>query len=276
MDAYNQAAAGSARAVIAAFSTSFGTASRLLPRSYRQHIYNIYGLVRVADEIVDTYSGSDRAALLQELQAETHATLRRGFSTNIVVQAFATTARQYGIGPELIDPFYASMRMDLSPQHYTPERYKQYIYGSAEVVGLMCLKVFCLGDDAIYRQLEAGARVLGAAFQKVNFLRDLQADYQERGRYYFPVGSYKQFDDATKQAIIADISADLATAKPALQRLPNGSRLAVCVACRYYEKLLQVLEYTPATTIQTRRIRLHTFTKLRLLVATYTKERLGS
>lgn len=248
------------------YSTSFGTASKLFPDEIRQHIYNIYGLVRIADEIVDTYEGKDAMAVLDALELEVYEALKRMYSANIIVQSFVHTANTFGIKKDLIAPFFISMRYD-SPQHvYKTKEYSEYIYGSAEVVGLMCLKVFCNGDTAQYKQLEPGARALGSAFQKVNFLRDIKDDYERLGRYYFPVGSFDSFDDATKTEIIRDIQKDFAIAKDAISRLPRSAKLPVTVAYEYYLRLLTKLDAVTAEQIKQERIRVPDLVKLWLLI----------
>ena len=208
------------------YSTSFGSSTRLFSRAIRPHIYAIYGLVRISDEVVDVYRGDDSLTLLRELEAEVYATMERGYSTNPVVHAFSQTATKFGIGEQLIRPFFDSMAMDMTPTDYTQELYEQYIYGSAEVIGLMCLKVFVDGHQARYAELESGARALGSAYQKVNFLRDMAADYSELGRVYFPGVSFEQFDEQAKQMIIQDIEAEFATAKRALAESNSSHALA--------------------------------------------------
>ena len=255
MDTYNRAAEAAARSVMKQFSTSFGLATRLFGASIRQDIYNIYGLVRIADEIVDSYKGDDSAKLLDALERETKSAVATGYSTNVIVHAYCLTARRYQIKPDLMEAFFVSMRADLKPETYKSSDYEKYIYGSAEVVGLMCLAVFCQGDAALYEHLRPGARALGAAFQKVNFLRDMAADYKELGRYYFPIGSYDNFDEATKKTIIKDISADFITARTAIEQLPASARPAVLAAYRYYLELLNKLTITPATEIKSSRVR---------------------
>lgn len=248
------------------YSTSFGMASRLFAKQIRQDIYNIYGFVRVADEIVDTYTGKDRLEILDAFEQQTYQDLTRGYSTNPVIHAFVSTCLQFGISKTLIAPFIESMRMDTDAKRYTVDKYQQYIYGSAEVVGLMCLKVFCQGDNAEYKKLEPGARALGAAYQKVNFLRDIHDDYERLGRYYFPVGTFKTFDEATKEAIVSDISADFATAKIAIEQLPASAQKAVKASYVYYSALLQKLKATPAERIKQQRIRVADWLKVLLLV----------
>lgn len=266
METYNQGAAAASRVITDTFSTSFGSAAKLFPRSMRQDIYNIYGLVRIADEIVDSYQGKEVETLLYDLEVETNKAVRRQFSSNIIVHAFAATAHKYAIGPELTEPFFASMRMDITKTTFTEEEYKTYIYGSAEVVGLMCLKVFCAGDTARHDQLAPGAKALGAAFQKVNFLRDIKDDYETRGRYYFPVGAYRTFDEATKQAVLTDIKADFEHAKGAIVLLPREARKAVNAAFHYYQALYKELEHTPASRLQQERVRVSDTRKIVILL----------
>lgn len=237
------------------FSTSFGSASKLFARDIRQDIYNIYGLVRLADEIVDSYKGSDAAKLLADLEKDTYQTLETGYSINVIVHAFCQTARSHNIPKEIITPFFDSMRSDLSHQPLSQEEYERYIYGSAEVVGLMCLKVFCSGDNKQYASLEAGARALGSAFQKVNFLRDLHADYAEIRRYYFPVADFENFNDETRHYVIADIEADFVKSRDYIAQLPDSSKTAVKVAYLYYQALLEQLKHTSAKQIKQERIR---------------------
>jgi len=264
MDDYTAAAFLSSRAAMEQFSTSFSLASRLFGTELRSHVCNIYGLVRIADEIVDTYGGPDQLSLLNDLEAETYWAIERGYSSNLVVHAFAITAARYGIDQTLIAPFFESMRIDAN-HSYKIDQYQTYIYGSAEVVGLMCLKIFVESDD--YAPLVDGARSLGSAFQKVNFLRDLHEDWQQLQRYYFPVGSYEQFNDAIKQQIVADIKQDFIAAEDAIIALPSSSRRAVKIAYSYYRELLTILERTPAETLKQQRIRLPNRRKLTLLVA---------
>ncbi len=262
MDTYNKSAQLSARDVTTTFSSSFSLASRFFDAPTRQHIYNIYGLVRIADEIVDTYQGEDMISLLDDLEAEVYATLKRNFSSNVIIHAFALTANENGINRELIVPFFQSMRTDITKKTYTEKQYKTYIYGSAEVIGLMCLKVFV--DAAEYEKLKTGAAALGAAFQKVNFLRDMRDDYLQRGRYYFPIASYETFDEATKQTIIQDIKQDIAVAKEALPHLPSRAKRAVSIALAYYNQLLLELANMSAEDIKSRRMSVATHKKILL------------
>jgi len=274
MDLYTRTASQMSQVLTNNYSTSFGLATRLFGREIRAYIYNVYGLVRLADEIVDTYAGRDAGELLNALQAETHAAIPRAYSTNPVVHAFAITAAKFGITKTLIDPFFESMRIDLKPKNYHAKDYKRYIYGSAQVVGLMCLKVFCHGDAAQYKKLEPGAKALGGAFQKVNFLRDIADDHERLGRYYFPVGSFAGFDEATKIQIVADIDADFALAHTAIRQLPTSARPAVMAAYQYYLRLHKKLRATPAATIKKQRIRISNPHKLAVLAGTLVTERL--
>ena len=267
MELYTTTSYEAARLLTLNYSTSFGQSSKLFAPDMRDHIYAIYGLVRIADEIVDTYKGKDAAKLLKDFEAETFAALRSGYSTNPIIHAFVTTAKRFGISRDLLRPFFKSMRMDLKTLAFTTHAYNQYIYGSAEVIGLMCLKVFC-DDDALYKKLEPGARALGAAYQKVNFLRDIAADYHERGRVYFPGVTFEAFNEKKKSMILRDITKDFAKAKPAVASLPIGARKAVAVSFVYYSELLRKLERTSAEKLKTTRIRVSTPKKIQLFVGT--------
>ena len=267
MDLYTQASYDVSRLITQRYSTSFGLSIRLFEASLRPHIYAIYGLVRIADEIVDTYAGPDRLAILDSFQAQTMEALATGYSTNPVVHAFVQTATQFAIDDTLIAPFFDSMRMDITPQLFDQQLYDRYIYGSAEVVGLMCLKVFT-GDENLYRRLEKGASKLGAAYQKVNFLRDIAADAGDLDRWYFPLSSFKDFDEKTKAIIVRDIEKDLVAADRAITKLPDSSRKAVRLSYLYYSRLLAKIKQTPAAQLQQERIRVSTPEKSALLVRT--------
>lgn len=268
MEEYSLSSGCASKVVTQTYSTSFSSAISLFSTDIQQDIYNIYGLVRVADEIVDTYQGRDSGKILNDLESEVYEALKRSFSSNVIVQAFVDTARKFSITVELIAPFFESMRMDLTKKVYSEQDYKLYIYGSAEVVGLMCLKVFVQGDARQYQQLKQGASALGAAFQKVNFLRDIKDDYETRGRYYFPIGSYKTFSEDAKQAIVADIEKDFALAKKSIDELPENAKYATTLAYKYYQKLLKILRNTPSEEILKSRVSVGRFTKLRLLTTT--------
>jgi phytoene/squalene synthetase len=268
---YTEAAERASAEVIAAYSTSFGWASKLLGKAEQQPVRNIYALVRVADEIVD--GAADEAhdnpsKLLDELEAETYRALDSGFSTNLVVHAFAHTAREAGIKRDIIEPFFHSMRMDLTEREHDQKSFDTYVYGSAEVVGLMCLKVFMMGHDYSKEErvtLIAGARALGAAFQKVNFLRDLSADFKKLGRSYFPNVNVENFDAATQMRLIADIAADLEVSAKTLPLLSAGSRRAVAAAQMFFAALNERIRNTPAEVLIETRISVPNSQKLVIL-----------
>ena len=268
---YTEAAQRASAEVIDTYSTSFGWASKLLGQAEQQPVRNIYALVRVADEIVDGAADEaqdDPAKLLDELEAETYRALDSGFSTNLVVHAFAHTAREVGIKRDIIEPFFHSMRMDLTEREHDQKSFDTYVYGSAEVVGLMCLKVFMQGHDYSKEErvtLISGARALGAAFQKVNFLRDLSADFKRLGRSYFPNVNVANFDEATKVRLIEDIRADLAKSGLTLPLLAPGSRKAVAAAQMFFEALNERISKTPAETLIETRISVPNNQKLVIL-----------
>lgn len=275
MDLYTSVSYATSRQLTLRYSSSFGISSRLFSSTIRPHIYAVYGLVRLADEIVDTYRGPDALARLNDLESAMTTAIKTGFDTNPIIHAFAQTARVYMITAELTAPFFESMRMDLPHHTYDSSQYETYIYGSAEVVGLMCLRIFCEGNNTTYEALKSGAQALGAAYQKINFLRDLAEDYTELGRIYFPGISFKTFDETAKQTIISNIRTDLDRAQPALRKLPKSCRSAVAMSYVYYDELLKRLELTSAQTIKMRRIRIPSRHKVQLLARTYIKEKLS-
>ncbi len=261
---YNRAARASSATVIGHYSTSFGLATRLLERRVRGQVRTIYALVRIADEIVDGAASQaglsidEQRAMLDGLERETTEAISHGFSTNLVVHAFAATARETGIGADLTAPFFASMRRDLDPAPFDAAGVAEYIYGSAEVIGLMCLRSFIQDTPrtpADLTALESGARRLGAAFQKVNFLRDLAADRDGLGRNYFPGVSLLTLTDEEKDAILDDMDADLAAAERVLPLLPHGSRRAVTAAHNLFARLSAKLRDTPARELMSARVR---------------------
>jgi phytoene/squalene synthetase len=267
MDLYTQTAFASSRLLTNRYSSSFSLASRLFDKTDRQHIYNIYGLVRIADEIVDTYQGKDSLEQLDILEADTIAALQTGYSSNIIIHAFITTALAIHINASLIRPFFESMRIDANGQKtFTVNQYKAYIYGSAEVISLMCLKSFCQQSNQLYDSLSDGAKALGSVFQQVNFLRDIKDDYESRGRYYFPIATYESFDDTTKREIIADIRSQSKLAKKAMVKLAPRQRRAVGAAFNSYMVLLHKLEQTSAQELKLKRVRISNPHKLWLLL----------
>ena len=203
--------------------------------------------------------------MLDDLEAEVYAAEQRGFSSNLIVHSFVLTTRKYNLDQSLVKAFFESMRMDISRKSYDEKMYKTYIYGSAEVIGLMCLSVFTKGDKKNYKRLQDGATALGAAFQKVNFLRDIKDDYETRERYYFPIGSFKNFNEADKDMIIKDIENDFDKANSYIDLLPSNSQRACRLAYTYYQELLKKLKQTPAHQIANQRIRVGTLTKLLFL-----------
>ena len=267
MELYTQASYKASKLITNEYSTSFGLSIRLFETSLRPHIYAIYGLVRIADEVVDTYDGKDRLKVLNDLEKQTMAAIVTGYSTNPIVHAFARTAHQYDIGASLIAPFFESMRMDITPKVFDQQLYDTYIYGSAEVVGLMCLKVFT-DNASLYSQLEKGAGKLGAAYQKINFLRDIAADAEGLGRWYFPISSFAAFDEKAKASIVRDIEKDLAAAAKAIIKLPTSSQKAVSLSYDYYSELLKKIKATPADQLRKKRIRVNNLQKTILFART--------
>lgn len=283
---YDQVAQASAAAVIEGYSTSFGWACRLLAAPVRSHVRNIYALVRLADEIVDgAFDDVDepaRRAILDDLEAETMHAFRTGHSTNLIVHASALTVRRFEVDPALFTAFFTSMRMDLTVTEHTSASFATYVYGSAEVVGLMCLQVFLGAEDdasaaagtrraggkqARQETLVAGARALGSAFQKINFLRDLAADHDDLGRTYFPGFDPRDFTDARRDELVTDIRADLAVARKSIDLLPTNSRVAVAAAYGLFAELTRRIAATPATTLRSTRLRVPTPVKARILAA---------
>lgn len=241
----------------------------MLAKKFHLPIYGIYGFVRLADEIVDTFHAYNKAVLLSEFKDETYRAVDAKISTNPVLQAFQHVVNAYSIERELIEAFLTSMEMDLKMDRHDEGSYDTYIYGSAEVVGLMCLRVFCEGDSARYHQLAPHARSLGKAFQKVNFLRDMKSDFQERGRVYFPGVDFTLFTNEVKKSIEQDIQRDFDHALEGITQLPEGAKMGVYLAYVYYRRLFNKIIQTPATLIQEKRIRVPDNQKLALLVKTY-------
>ena len=273
---YTFAAEKAASAVIEAYSTSFGTAVSLLAPKYRQHVANIYALVRVADEVVDgsaqeaKLSGGavDPSAAIDELEKEVYRAIRAKYSTNLIVHAFAKTANDAAIGRDLIKPFFDSMRTDLWKTKHDQRSFEQYIYGSAEVIGLMCLKVFLVGETYSNPEIATmtdGARALGSAFQKVNFLRDLAADNGDLGRSYFPGLDPKKLTNEKRDELVADIRGELKTAAKAVRVLPKGAQRAVGSAQMLFQALNDLISITPAKKLMTTRIRVPDWLKLVLV-----------
>ena len=244
------------------YSTSFSSAIRLLHTDMRIPIFNIYGFVRFADEIVDTFHDFDKATLLKEFKSDTYAAIERKISLNPILNSFQLTVNEYKISHELIEAFFKSMEMDLKKATYDSDCYKEYIYGSAEVVGLMCLFIFCQGDSAMYQQLKPYAQSLGAAFQKVNFLRDVKADFELLSRTYFPGVDFTNFTASEKRKIEEDIAADFKHAYEGIVQLPAKARFGVYVAYKYYVSLFNKIKKTAPINILDQRIRIPNYGKV--------------
>jgi len=275
MQLYHQTCQACSKLITQSYSTSFSLGIKTLARRFRDPIYAIYGFVRYADEIVDTFHDYDKRHLLATFQSDAFAAIEAGISLNPVLHTFQEVVRAYGIEHELIEAFLRSMEMDLHEHSYDRGGYADYIYGSAEVVGLMCLRVFCEGDETRYRELEAPARSLGRAFQKVNFLRDLKSDFFDRGRVYFPGVDFEQFDNSAKAAIEADIARDFEHAYQGIMALPEGARQGVYLAYAYYRRLFSKIQSLPAARIKQKRIRVPNQQKFAILLRTYLQHQLN-
>lgn len=250
------------------YSTSFSSAIRMLHVDLRMPVYDIYGLVRFADEIVDTFHEFDKNSLLEQFKKETYEAIERGISLNPILHSFQITVNKYRIDHALIEAFFNSMEMDLREQEYDADCYSKYIYGSAEVVGLMCLYVFCDGDKVEYEKLKPSAQSLGAAFQKINFLRDLKADHEQLNRTYFPGVNFKKFTEEDKRIIEEDIASDLKKAYEGILMLPVKARFGVYVAYKYYRTLFRKIQQAQPQLLLENRVRIsNTFKAVILLKA---------
>jgi phytoene synthase len=247
------------------YSTSFASAIKLLHKNIRADIHNIYGFVRFADEIVDSFHDFDKEQLLQSYQSETYKAIEEKISLNPILHSFQITINKYKIPLSLIDSFFQSMLFDLTKKCYDENLYKEYIYGSAEVVGLMCLYIFCDGDAAMYNNLKMYARSLGAAFQKVNFLRDIKADNEKLDRMYFPNCNFKKFSVHEKKQIEDDIQKDFDDAHKGILLLPSRARLGVYVAYKYYLSLFKKIKRLRPVSVLEKRIRVPDYTKAFIL-----------
>lgn len=268
---YEKISTDTSKNITRRYSTSFSMGIRFLSEDLREPIYNIYGFVRIADEIVDTFLDCPQDEMLQEFRKDTDNALERKISTNPVLHSFQKVVHEYNIDKELIDTFLDSMEMDLHKIDYTQEKYEKYILGSAEVVGLMCLKVFVQKDEALYQELKPQAMKLGAAFQKINFLRDIKDDFQGLGRVYFPNVDMSNFNDAVKNQIIKDIEYDFHQGYLGIKQLPKSSRFGVYVAYVYYSKLMKSIQQKPADTLLQERVRIPDHRKYALFVGSYVK-----
>ena len=256
------------------YSTSFSLATRMLSSEIRQDIYNIYGFVRLADEIVDSFHEYDKVTLLNRFEEDLAYALDHKISTNPVLNAFQQTVHRYEIDRKFIAAFMQSMRWDLSKKVYeTDEEYKTYIYGSADVVGLMCLRVFVKGDQELFKELKSSAMALGSAFQKVNFLRDLKNDFVQLERSYFPGVDLQQLDDSSKQKIIDEIESDFQKGLSGIFKLPNAAKFGVYTAYKYYLRLLKKLKRVPSEQIKNKRVRVANIQKVDVLARSYVRYR---
>ncbi len=276
MQIFNQLAAKCSASVTEAYSTSFYSSVSMLDPSIQPAIHNIYGFVRFADEIVDTFHNQNQQDLFKRFEDDLNDALERRFSMNPILHSFQITVFEYNIDRELIDAFMYSMRLDLSKKEYTSEEdYKKYIYGSADVVGLMCLKVFVDGDEAQYQKLKPSAMSLGSAFQKVNFLRDIKNDIEVLERSYFPNVDFENLTPEAKDAIVKEIEEDFEEAYKGIIQLPSTARFGVYTAFKYYSQLLRKLKRTPSSHILETRIRVQDHVKWALLVKSYVNVKLN-
>ena len=272
---YNDVCRECSKLITNRYSTSFSMGIRVFDKKYRMPIYAVYGFVRFADEIVDTFHGYEKGELLRRFREDTYRAIEERISLNPVLHSFQEVVLRYGIERELIDAFLDSMEMDLYHERYHDSLYKKYIYGSAEVVGLMCLRVFTAGDTEQYERLKAPACSLGSAFQKINFLRDMKSDFDERGRVYFPGVDFIRFTNEDKIAIEADIKKDFDDAYQGIIKLPTGARLGVMLAYVYYTKLFAKIKKATAARVKEERIRVPDGRKLTLLFSTAVRHRLN-
>jgi len=267
MDLYNKTSFAISKVVTKSYSTSFSLGIAAFSPQYRDAIYGIYGFVRIADEIVDTFNEFDQKRLMENFRKETYEALQNGISSNPVLQAFVHTVKEYKIDYHYIDAFLSSMEMDLTNSYYEPQQYKDYIYGSAEVVGLMCLQVFTGSDKNLFNKLIEPARSLGSAFQKVNFLRDIKSDMEERERIYLPgVNHAIKIDDESKQNLEKEIELEFQNALIGIKKLPAGVKLGVYSAYLYYKGLFKKIKRLKIKELMKQRVSVSNTTKLALLL----------
>lgn len=271
---FQKASCDCSRAVTLNYSTSFSSAIKLLHTDLRTPIFNIYGFVRLADEIVDTFHEHDKSLLLSQFKDQTFDAISRGISLNPILNSFQQTVKEYAIEAELIHAFFKSMESDLTQNLYDRQGYEEYIYGSAEVVGLMCLHVFCGKDKALFAQLKEPARALGAAFQKVNFLRDIKADFKDLSRMYFPDCNFHCFTASDKQQIEKDIENDFKKAYSGILQLPIKAKFGVYVAYKYYYSLFKKIKTVQPQHILQKRVRIPDYHKAYIVLRAGVKNRL--
>jgi phytoene synthase len=257
------------------YSTSFTLGIKMLGKQYQNGIFGIYGYVRLGDEIVDSFQDYDRVQIWNEYERDSWLALERGISPNPVINAFVQVVKKYNIDYELIKAFHISMKLDLEEQKYDPELFEKYIHGSAEVVGLMCLKVFCDGNEEMYERLTKPAKSLGSALQKVNFLRDIKDDFSEKGRIYFPNLNFSSFDKKIKEVIEEDIQQEFHQALNGIKQLPDGSRIGVYIAYKYYLKLFKKIKRKKPQQVLKGRIRINNLLKLFILTKSFARYKLN-
>lgn len=272
---YDKVSIKCSRLITRAYSTSFSLGIRCLAKELRDPLYSIYGFVRVADEIVDTFHDYDKKQLLEKFKEDTYRAIEDGISTNPILHSFQVTVNHFNIDRDLIASFLKSMEMDLNQKNYSPDDFKEYIRGSAEVVGLMCLRVFCTGNDERYTKLKPNAMSLGSAFQKINFLRDLKADYIGMGRAYFPNLDMNNFNAETKRLIEESIARDFSHGYEGILKLPKSSRFGVYVAYVYFLALFKKIKNTSCDQVLQSRIRIRNRDKARLLAYSFFKHQLN-
>ena len=272
---FENSSARCSKIITQAYSTSFSLGIKTLSKDLREPVYGIYGMVRLADEIVDTFHDFDKKFLLEKFKHDTFEAIEQKISLNPVLHSFQKAVNRYHISLDLIEAFFKSMETDLYETAFGEDGYNEYIYGSAEVVGLMCLKVFANGDEMIYKKLEPSALALGAAFQKVNFLRDMKSDFEERGRVYFPGVDFSNFKLEAKLKIEAEVAEDFRVAYEGIKQLPAGARSGVMLAYAYYIRLFQQIKSASVCRIKETRIRVSDFEKAFLLVETLAKQQVS-
>lgn len=272
---YDKVCLKASRHTTYSYSTSFSLGIRSLDKKFHAPIHAIYGFVRFADEIVDTFHGFDKNDLLKRFREDTYRAIAEGISLNPILHSFQRVVNNYGVEQELYDTFLDSMAMDLTDTAHDQSSYETYILGSAEVVGLMCLRVFCEGDEALYQKLKPAAMKLGAAFQKVNFLRDLKDDHQNLGRTYFPGIDVSRMDAETKAQIEQDIQHDFDEALIGIRQLPKGARFGVYIAYVYYLNLFRKIKALPCDRIMKERVRVRNRRKMLLLTTSYLRHSFG-
>lgn len=266
MDLYTKTCLQCSKVITNSYSTSFSAGIKAFDKSLRLPIYAIYAYVRFADEIVDTFHNNNKQSLIAQFNIDTFESINQKISLNPVLHGFQSVVNKYQIPHHLINAFLKSMEMDLDKTAYNKDGYEEYIYGSAEVIGLMCLKIFCNGDDNQYQKLLPQAKRLGAAFQKINFLRDIKSDFEDRGRTYFPNVDFSNFTNADKLFIENDIQKDFNDALLGIKQLPNGSKKGVYVAYIYYVALFKKVKKLSAITIAQKRIRISNTHKIFLMI----------